>query len=229
MKTIQGKDDGDKLDRKSEIEQSLYRAVHKIPFLPSDLRYDLTISHQRRFIWFRVAKVGSRTILKHLRASDIHLDVENPFQIHYPVHLYADYFKFAFVRNPWDRLVSCWRDKVVHLNHFKFKDARHKKMQNFKNFVVDFVSKKNVKKCDEHLCLQTAMIDINAINYLGRMETFEDDLNVILRKLGLPEKEVIRLNVTSLKTDYRSYYDDQLAEKVAQIYQKDIQVFGYQF
>ncbi len=42
--------------------------------LSSEL-YNLTISHHYRFVWFRVAKVGTRTILEHFKASDVPLDV----------------------------------------------------------------------------------------------------------------------------------------------------------
>ena len=35
--------------------------------------YNLTISHEYRLMWFRVAKVGTRTILEHLRKSGVPL------------------------------------------------------------------------------------------------------------------------------------------------------------
>lgn len=189
---------------------------------------NLTVSHQKRFVWFRVAKVGTRTILNHLIKNDIPLDIKEGFNIHYSASMYADYFKFAFVRNPWDRLISCWRDKVLNLKHFKFNDVEYEKMQDLNNF-VDYASKLNLNKCDPHLRLQATLIDLNSIDYLGRMETFDCDFKKILRKLELPEKEIHRKNVTSVKVDYREYYDDQLMKKIAHLYQKDIQIFGYQF
>ena len=45
----------------------------------------------------------------------------------------------------------------------------------------------------------------------------------------MPEKEIVRKNVTSNKKPYQEYYDEHLVKKVAQIYRKDIQIFGYQF
>jgi hypothetical protein len=175
-----------------------------------------------------VAKVGTRTILNHFIESKTPLDVEHANWIHYPVNLYSRYFKFAFVRNPWDRLASCWRNRVVDKNGFKFNDSEYEKMKNFENF-VSYVSKLNIDKCDRHLRAQSVLVDLNRIDYLGRMETFDDDANYVFQRLGLPEKEIVRKNVTSGKTDYRQYYSEPLAEKVAHIYQKDIKIFGYEF
>ena len=87
----------------------------------------------------------------------------------------------------------------------------------------------DIDKCDRHLRSQSAMIDLNMVDYLGRMETFDIDANYIFQKLGLPEKQIARKNETSDKKSYETYYDEHLAKKVAQIYQKDIQIFGYQF
>lgn len=105
MRTIQG--NPSQLDGRTKRIQYLYEAISKIPFIPSTNQYNLTISHESKFIWFRVAKVGTRTILNHLRKSNVSLDVEHASFIHYPVKSYENYFKFAFVRNPWGRLVSC--------------------------------------------------------------------------------------------------------------------------
>jgi hypothetical protein len=227
MRTL--RDNPYKLDRKSNAIQRCYGLARKMPFMPSTGRYDLTICHEKQFIWFRVAKVGTRTILNHLKESGIHLDVEHAMSVRYPVNLYKNYFKFAFVRNPWDRLVSCWHNKVLDANYYNFDDAEREKMKDYEHF-INFVSKLNIYECnDEHLRAQSAMIDLNMIDYLGRLETFDDDAKYIFQKLGLPEKEIVHKNLSSRKTSYQDYYSELLVEKVAQIYQKDIKIFGYQF
>jgi hypothetical protein len=147
--------------------------------------------------------------------------------LHYPVNSFDGYFKFAFVRNPWDRLVSCWRDKVIDRNYFDFDDSEHEKMKAFENF-VDYVSDLTIDDCDRHLRSQSVLIDLNMIDYLGRMETFGEDANDIFRRLGLPEKDILQKNRSSSEQDYQEYYNKYLIEKVAQIYQRDIQIFGYQ-
>jgi len=226
MRTIPGKPK--RLDKKSKSIQVFYKSIIKIPFMPSIGRYNITISHEHKFIWYRVAKVGTRTILNHLKESGVFLDVEHGNWLHYPVNSFDDYFKFAFVRNPWDRLASCWHDKVINKNLFQFDDSERERMKKFENF-VDFVSGLDIDKCDRHLRSQSALIDLNMVDYVGRMERFDDDACYIFKRLGLPEKEIVRKNVTSGKKAYREYYDERLAEKVERIYRKDIQIFGYTF
>ncbi|WP_461518999.1 sulfotransferase family 2 domain-containing protein [Porticoccus sp.] len=226
MRTIPGKPN--RLDKKSMLIQLLYNRVSKIPFIPSLGQYNITVSYEKKFMWYRVAKVGTRTIFNHLKESGVNLDVEHASWLHYPVSSFEDYFKFAFVRNPWDRLASCWRNKVLESNYFQLKDSEYEKMRSFDNF-VDFVSGFNVDNCDRHLRLQSALIDLNMVDYLGRMETFADDVRYVFRRLGLPDKDIVSKNVTAAKKTYQEYYNSQTVEKVAQIYRKDIQLFGYQF
>ena len=226
MRTKPGKPD--RLYKTSKLEQKLYKVMHKIPMTPSAGRYNLTLCHEKKFIWFRVAKVGSRTILNHLRDNGVHLDVEHGRQLRYPVNHYADYFKFAFVRNPWDRLVSCWNNKVIDSNLFRFSEAELEKMRVFENF-VGYVEGINVDTCNRHLRSQNSLIDLNNIDYLGRMETFGDDLNHIFRRLDLDTDNIKSRNVTAAREPYREYYNSELAERVARIYRKDIQIFGYRF
>ena len=90
----------------------------------SPLAYNLTISHSHRFVWYRVAKVATRTIRHHCETHGVSLDVDHAMRVRYPLATYADYFTFAFVRDPLDRFVSAWQDKVVDHNYYDF-DARH--------------------------------------------------------------------------------------------------------
>lgn len=217
-----------RLDRCSKIIQSFYAKVASLPHIPSASRYNLTISHERKFMWFRVAKVGTRTVLNHLRLNGANLDVDHGNELHYPIKKYRSYFKFAFVRNPWARLASCWRDKVVRSNMFNFQTSVLNAMQNFDCF-VEFVSSLDIENCDRHLKSQSSLIDLNEIDYLGHLETFERDSTHVFEKIGLPADSVVRHNATSNRNDYRELYSESIIKTVSDIYRKDIQIFGYKF
>lgn len=221
------------LSKKLTLQSIVYQHVSNffvknIPYLPSDEKYNLTISHQKRFVWFRVAKVGTRTVFNMLEKSNIKLSAEHAKACYYPVKLYKKYFKFAFVRNPWDRLVSCWHNKVVEENYFKFSKDDLEKMQDFKNF-VDFISGKNIEKCDPHIRLQSKLIDLNQIDFIGRFETFNRDLTKVIKSLKLGSIPIEIRNATLKREHYRAYYDKSIIEKVAKIYSKDINIFAYRF
>ena len=216
------------LDMPSLVYNMLSKLMHRVPLAPSSRRYNLTLCHEKRFLWFRVAKTGTRTILHLLKKNGIHLDAEHPMNVHYPINLYRDYFKFAFVRNPWDRLVSCWHNKIVDTNWWGLPETDLTRLRDFGNF-VDFVSKMDLEACDVHLRLQCSVIDLNRIDYLGRFENFETDLHNMFKKLKLSIAKITKRNASMNRSDYRDYYDDTLVEKVRHIYRKDIQIFHYHF
>lgn len=212
----------------SRIAQKAIRVAVAVPFLPSARRYDLTISHSYKFIWFRVPKVGTQTILNRLADDKVKLDVDSPYGVHYFPKLYKDYFKFAFVRNPWDRIVSAWHNKVVDRNFYKFDEGLHRDLQSFPNF-IDWVESLDIEKADIHLRPQSSMIDLENCDYLGRMETFEQDLEDVFQRLDLPNKSRKIINLTAGRKSYQEYYNDDLMQRVEKIYSKDIQIFGYRY
>lgn len=219
------------LDRRSRWCQSVLRAAARIPFLPEPRAYSLTVSHERKFLWFRVPKNGTRTVLNHFRSAGVSLDVaERPYRLYYAPALYRDYLKFAFVRNPWDRLVSCWWDKIVRKKGvlFEFEPGQVERMMRFENF-VDYVSTLDITRCNYHLRSQREMIDVNGVDYLGRMETFADDFRHVCQALGVPCDTIVQKNRSQHREGYRKYYTRELRDKVATIYQTDVQVFGYEY
>lgn len=223
MKTLRNRPD--RLDLPSTLAQAVYQQAAKVPCWPDARPYHMTISHAGRFIWFRVAKVGTRTIFEHLRQSGLRLDAEHPSFVRYAPGLYRGYFKFAFVRNPWDRLVSCWLEKSVKSDAFKLGPERAARFSSF----VDYVASRDLERCDRHIALQSSLIDLNALDFLGRHETFAADFEAVCARLGLGGRPVEPQNVSKGRSPYRDYYDADLRDRVRALYRKDIQLFGYSF
>jgi hypothetical protein len=194
--------------------------------MTSSSRFMLTIGNDPPFVWFRVAKVGTRTILTHLRAASVVSDHYEHGVDRLPEG-YEDHFAFAFVRNPWDRLVSCWHEKVVGQNYFGFDPGQYERMRRFDEF-VRYVTELELDHADRHLRLQSRLIDLKRIDFLGRMERFDEHLNIVFSVLGIPPDPEPR-NVTERRDPYPEYYDDELRDVVAMAYERDIQIFGYTF
>ena len=216
------------LDFTNRITKLFYPLTRLFSRSLSSGKYNLSISHKHKFIWFRVAKNGTRTLLASLKNNGVPLDVEQAYSVQYPVGRYGDYYKFAVARNPWDRLVSCWYGRVLRKNAFNFEEKYYQKMKDFSAF-VDHVSSLDIENCDVHYASQSSLIDLNEIDYLARLETFEADIGNIFKKIGIENFELTVTNVTKHRTHYTNYYTDDLQEKVHDIYKKDIQLFGYTY
>lgn len=204
-----------RLDRQSE------RAGRLSPLL-----HNLTISHQRRFVWFRVAKVGTRTIHGHLNEHRVPLEVDHAMRMRYPTSLFGDYFKFAFVRHPLDRFVSAWSDKVVAHNYYGFAAAELDRMQHIEAFAEWTAGHDlgDLSETDQHLVLQTRMVDLTQVDYLGRLETFDQDFAEVCRRIEVPPWTGTTRNRS---TDRPPAPSADLEATIAELYRVDYQVLGY--
>ena len=76
------------------------------------------ISRKHRLIYIYIPKVACSSLKKSLLPLFDLEDNLDPHQAPFPkipdwrIISQKEYFTFAFVRNPWDRLVSCYRDKI---------------------------------------------------------------------------------------------------------------------
>ena len=66
-----------------------------------------------------------------------------------------------------------------------------------------------------------------AVDFIGRFEHFERDFEKICRRIGI-KANLPHINRTC-HDDYRSYYSDALAQKVADRLAEDIECFAFTF
>ena len=128
---------------------------------------------------------------------------------------YSNYFKFAFVRNSWDRVVSwyCFEKKKFTNKKRDLTDIDFKQyIQNYKNIWAHGFQYESTKCCD----------------FIGRFENLQEDFNIICDKIKIPRQELPHKNKTKHK-HYTEYYDDETRQLVAEKYAKDIEYFGYKF
>ncbi len=230
-------DDECRLSFASRMEQLGIRGLRKLPFYPPTRPYNLSISHQHRFIWYRVAKVGTRSLLRAFDDAGVALDARHPMNVYYSPADYQQYFKFAFVRNPWDRVVSCWYNKVKQ-RHIKpeqgvvrWHGLGEELLQDLDHFprFVDYISGWDLTQGDPHLRLQTCLIDLDQVDFVGRFENYAEDVNHIFTRLNVAPPSLHTANKSRGRESYRQYYDAQTAAVIADLYSRDVSVFGYEF
>jgi chondroitin 4-sulfotransferase 11 len=120
----------------------------------------------------------------------------------------ATKFSFAFVRNPWDRLVS-------YVHSMKNQWERPDRSQQLGGFrpQVHYIMDDDGKPL---------------VDFIGRYENLAEDFHTICVRIGIPTPPLPHLN-RSVHRQYRRYYDDDSKRFVAENYAADIERFGYSF
>ena len=138
-------------------------------------------------------------------------------------------FSFAFVRNPWDRLVS-WYEMAIARPSNDF----HRQVVETTDSFADFVT-----GCTGGLAAKTTFNQVDYIDgpggegeivdFVGRFESLERDFAAVGRRLGLPPEAGLGHENRTRHRPYRDYYDDETRAIVAERFARDIDRFGYSF
>lgn len=195
---------------------------------PSPPLFNMTIGNAPvKFVWFRIAKCGTRSTLKLLRDYDLMDDLEHVFQKRYQRRKLAEHASFAIVRNPYTRLVSGWNDKIV-LNNPGFREIgedQKVKMQDFAYF-VDWLVDQGPRKVNIHFRRQSLLVPRD-VDHLGYIENFDHDLKEILKKVGFSKLGKIPHHNRHPAPDLNHLYTTRILQLVNDYYAHDFRHFGY--
>jgi len=138
-----------------------------------------------------------------------------------PTGAYNALFKFAFVRNPWDRLVS----RYAHLLRSKDR-RRHEFISGLEKF-EDFLLWEIRRDSANQYPYVTDARGNQIVDFIGHYETLAEDFAKVCARLKL-QVELPHANVSEHR-DYRTYYTPETREFVAKQFRRDIEMFGYDF
>ncbi|MFT7072988.1 sulfotransferase family 2 domain-containing protein [Patiriisocius sp. Uisw_017] len=142
---------------------------------------------------------------------------------------WGSYFKFTFVRNPWDRAYSDYK----WVKGFSGVDGNFKSFinatGNFKKILRD--NSENTYLGD-HLLSQSSFFDKEGLyvpDFIGRFENFSDDIKTIITKLKIEKEFDVFKNKGLRKKDYSRFYTNSRKNLIDIKYCEDIVRFDYSF
>lgn len=150
------------------------------------------------------------------------------------------YFKFVFVRNPIDRLVSCYLDRVLTptsvphktvLNGLGLKEGHEIKFEEF----VDFISSQKIKEMNPHWKPQYYECAYEFVKYdeIYHFENLSESIKDVLQRLypGVAENIDTSKNYSPAKTSATARRSElvtpEIAQKIYKTFEIDFETFGY--
>lgn len=145
------------------------------------------------------------------------------------------FFKFTFVRNPWDRLFSAYmflRQGGWGENDRSLYESQMAEYKSFDEFVRKWINRNNIWEHHHVFRPQTHYIIDSRnkikLDFIGRFEKIQQDFLYVCSELNLITS-LPKINGSGNMGAYRDYYSQESRDIVKRIYEEDIDVLKYSF
>jgi hypothetical protein len=145
-----------------------------------------------------------------------------------PAEVMTGYFSFAWIRNPWDRMVSVYSNTDPHLLGEADQSGLQLRGLRFPDFVAALEGFEHVHLRPQHEFILTADGQ-TLVDFVGRFEHFARDFTQLVQSARLRPGLVLPHKNASGHAGYRSLYDEASRRAVEHRYAADIERFGYRF
>jgi len=215
------------------------RCIASVCRIPSGVSPELAAEIlDRRMLFIHVPKTAGVSVQHSLfgRVLFLHESLRQ-FELAFTQGQLASLFKFTFVRNPWDRLVSAWT--FLHEGGYSDQDrewyAGHlAQFPDFESFVLQWLAREDTERSYIHFKPQVHFLKNGRgrleLDFVGRFENLTCDFERLARFLGCAAVLESHNRTRSRRaSSYREYYTPKSADVVGQVYREDVQTFGYEF
>lgn len=197
------------------------------------------INHKYKFIFIHIPRTGGSSIEYALcnrnwwktHPPSKHLTAHIAKKIYAPY--WDDYFKFSFVRNPWDRMVSMLRYGSFYGLSLGSRgeictDAYFNK---FKKIEYDyrFFNENQFEDLEEKHNSVYMNILGEEMNFIGKFENLQEDLDLVCDLIKIKNNKLKHLEKSQMRLPYQQYYNNFNKSIISKKYEIDIKKFNYSF
>jgi hypothetical protein len=197
------------------------------------------ISDEKKFVYFAIPKTGSYSIHNFFGYRTGHpLPDEHHMGVRRFVKDYSDkqdYFKFAFTRNPWSKIVATYFDFTLrrgkeYAQGIVYDQPLLSEFKDFNDFCIRL--KDSEWRHDIFFVPQIELVTLEndlPISFIGKFENLNEDMKEVCSRLGIQFRPLEHANKGLYDKSYRDYYNDEARRAIEELYLTDLEMFNYEF
>lgn len=186
----------------------------------------MLLGKTKKVMYIQIPKNGSQSIM-HMMIKTIGASEQEWTDIKKVLPNEDEYIKFTMVRNPWDRIISAYQDRVCRnwrANRLAY--YGYTQRMPFRKFIELTCSLKD-DNIDHHMRSQSWFTKFKSLDFIGKIESEVDWKHVTENIIGA-KKTLVR-NTCKHKDRFTLFADKSLRDMVEERYQEDIELFNYKF